>query len=257
MWYIDVTHNKVTYRGVYFSSYRPNDTNGKAIPENGRQSNSGYLSGEVYWFLFEPIKWRILSIEGQTAFLASDLVIDSQPYQNVTVYHNGTYYNDSEKNLFAADYQYSSIRTWLNDSFYNTAFSEEEKSLLLLTACDNRVNTTNPEGNSQTFGGGNNDYTGSCTADRVFLPSEREVTDGAYGFDADPTQKDKDRTRQVTDYAARKSLLGWWLRSPSPEESNMVYVCYNEGSQAGTICGEQIDGNYLGVVPVLLFNDQK
>ncbi|MBO5304263.1 MAG: InlB B-repeat-containing protein, partial [Clostridia bacterium] len=63
-------------------------------------------SGTVYYFKVEPIRWRILTESNGKAFILCDSVVDTHIY------------DDSSNN-----YANSEIRAWLNDTFYDTAFS--------------------------------------------------------------------------------------------------------------------------------------
>lgn len=63
----------------------------------------------------EPIKWRVLSVKGNDAFLISDKALDFQPYN--TVKSEGTW-------------EESSLCAWLNGSFIKTAFSEGEQKAI-------------------------------------------------------------------------------------------------------------------------------
>lgn len=67
----------------------------------------------------EPIEWLVLKKQNGKAILMSDKILHSM--------------------VFAADdsdYSKSDVRNWLNGAFYNTAFSEEEKSRLVSVDCD-------------------------------------------------------------------------------------------------------------------------
>ena len=80
---------------VYFGSYEQN---------NNRSDGA------------EKIKWTVLASDGEKALLVSAHGLDSQPYNA-----SG---NDTS-------WQNSSIRAWLNSDFYNTAFSTDDKGMIL------------------------------------------------------------------------------------------------------------------------------
>ena len=40
----------------------------------------------------------------------------------------GYYWGDSDKTHYASNWEYSSLRAWLNDDFYNTAFSKTQQN---------------------------------------------------------------------------------------------------------------------------------
>ena len=75
--------------------------------------DNGYAVNTIYWFKFEPIKRRVL--DQKSGFVMSELILDSQPYNNV-VLESG-----------ANDWAKSFIRKWLNNEFYSIAFTTEKK----------------------------------------------------------------------------------------------------------------------------------
>ena len=64
----------------------------------------------------EDIEWIVLKVEGGKAFLISEYVLDYQPYHN----RKGE-----------VSWETSSLRAWLNEEFFNEAFSEKEKEIVL------------------------------------------------------------------------------------------------------------------------------
>ena len=121
MWYIDVEEGEEKYRGVYFTAYRYCSTWSNSSAEVYQREN-GYLTGNVYWFKYEPISWSISSEneDDGTAVLICDSLLDSQPLSTSGV----------------VDYSESSLRKWLNETFYNTAFSKDQKNIIITTAPD-------------------------------------------------------------------------------------------------------------------------
>ena len=61
----------------------------------------------------EPIKWRVLSVNGNDAFLLADQNLDAKPYNEK--------YTD-------VTWATCTLRTWLNDTFLNTAFTLAEQA---------------------------------------------------------------------------------------------------------------------------------
>ena len=183
MWYIDIEEGGEKYRGVYFTSYRPSDTTNSSSTSNSSQDNNGYTTNNIYWFKYEPISWTILNEDNGTALILCDMIIDCQQFN----YENGSRYEDYER---------STIRAWLNDNFYNTAFNDLQKKIILTTTVDNT----------------SDNYAGNNTEDKVFLLNINEVT--TY------LTTDASRTKQTTDYAqsqgagASDSGNGeWFVRS--------------------------------------------
>ena len=68
----------------------------------------------------EPIEWIVLDKKDSELFLIS---------KKVLYYKN--YSDNNSKNIA---WENSSIRKWLNNEFYNKAFSNEEKTIIATTA---------------------------------------------------------------------------------------------------------------------------
>lgn len=200
------------------------------LPASTRASASGYgisnprtdSSGVTTWdcILFgnywqssettkEPIKWRVLSVNGDDAFLLADQNLDCQPYN--TEYTSVTW-------------ETCTLRTWLNSTFYQNAFSGAEQAAVRTTAV---VNKDNPEYGTE---GGNN------TQDKVYLLSIAEASNAAYGFNSTFDESNETRCAKNTEYAKKQgaytntnnSYAGngqWWLRSPGnfAEDAALVY----------------------------------
>ncbi len=256
MWYIDVTYNSEKYRGVYFTSYRPYYTTSSSSTGNSYQDDNGYSTSTVYWFKYEPIKWRILEESGGYATILCEMIIDSQEYypsdSTSSFSHNGG-------TGYANNYALSNIRKWLNETFYNTAFNDLQKALIQTVTVDNSARSTNPDNNATLWNSGNNTYACENTQDKVWLLSEQEVTKSAYGFSTDYSAYDTVRRKQTTDYAQAQGAYtstntvykgngDWWLRSP-----NYCYSYTAWGVDLVGITDYYIFVNYsiIGVVPAL------
>lgn len=192
MWYIDVNYNQNRYRGVYFTYYRPStpkgtynllvdDTSEKSRP----QKYNRYFVGNIYWFQYEPVLWKIIRNKEGMAQLLCMSTLDSQAYTLLLekskqrmkddLDEHYVYYNAMDgvpEGTLATDYEYSSIKTWLNENFYNTAFNDSEKSSVLETVIDNVSCEV-----------------GKNTKEKVFLPSVDDIKD------------QDDLYRKATDYS--------------------------------------------------------
>ncbi len=226
MFYIDIDNDSdgdYDYRGVYFTGYRPYST--ATDPTfNEPQRLNAYYPNTVYWFKYEPIKWNILKTENNKALIISDLLLDSQDYNytknsrtNVSDYQDNT----STGTIYSNNYMYSHIRSWLNTTFYNTAFSDLEKQIIETTVVDNSVESTASTSNS---------YVCSNTSDNMFLLSSKEAT--TY------YSSNSERIAQGSDYAKCQGLSvntssgnsNYWLRSPrSDNESRTNDINVNGG----------------------------
>ena len=201
-----------TWDCVYFGHYLQEDTNGDGTVDASDEK--------------QPIKWRVLSVDGDDAFLMADQGLDCKPY-------NETY--------SAVTWETSTLRSWLNgydasnnvdekdyssDNFINTAFTMGERSAIQYSWV---VNDDNP-----TYGteGGNS------TADEVYLLSIEEASNVAYGFDSKFDGSSATREMRATEYAVQRgagsyTVTGyagnntWWLRSPGSDSSDASVVRYD------------------------------
>lgn len=254
MWYIDKTYSNEKYRGVYFISYRPDCCTYNSSADNSLQDDNGYNLGTVYWFKYEPVKWRVLTESGNRVFLMCDIAIDSQQY-----YHNNETRTIDGKTVYANNYAESEIRRWLNDTFYNTAFNSLQKLLIKTTNIDNSARSTNPYNDATYWNSGKNSYTCNNTNDKIFLLSQYELTLPTYKFN-DSSWCDETRRLKSSDYAKSQgccqTLTGghyqgncwWWLRSPGDTYSMLVRYVSTVGSSDNS--GFVRETSY-GVVPAL------
>lgn len=203
MYYKDIDNDNDginDYRGVYFTEYRPFDYNEESSSLFSAQDDNLYLINQVYWFSYEKIEWEILKEEDGKKLIITTLALDSQDFmpsrERQRFDHNGGY-------GFASSWSLSNIRKFLNEDFYNMAFSDLEKQKILTTEVDNSVDST-----------GVNDYNiaGDPTYDKLFLLSYKEVT--TY------FESDSDRLAYGSDYAKSQGLVtsrndkcSWYLRS--------------------------------------------
>lgn len=193
MKYADFTFDGNKYRAVTFSEYRPAMTTAEHPKttygiDGVWQAVNGYTLDNVYYFKYEPLEWRVL--DPDTGLVVCVTVIDSQPYSNTVYYKNSDYkyYNNLNKTVYASNYETSSIRNWLNDDFYNTAFSEKEQ-------LDIAASTVITKDISDST------YDSVNTDDKIFLLSVDEVYNRNYGFISDET-----RVFLGTDYAKCQGL---------------------------------------------------
>lgn len=245
MWYCDVTYEETKYRGVYFEQYRPNQTTG--IHSVNRQEENGYKMRETYWFAWEPLNWVVLEEEKGKAFLHCNSIIDAQEY-----YYGENSRTLNGKKIYANNYAESSVRKWLNATFYEMAFTAEEQKYIRETQVNNGEKSTNLSENSTYWNGGVNKYACENTRDRIFLLSKAEVTNPSYGLSGTALN------RKTSDYAKAQGcyfdrLTGtvnyasiWWLRSPFyGQESTAQNINYYGDSNYNVRYTE------CGIVPAL------
>lgn len=267
---------------VYFGNYWQNiyePTNVPANPEVGgiyTDSNgtrfkycklrSKYLTVDIgdgekdyeyyyYYCKYEPIKWRVLSIDSEgNALLLADKILDCQAF----VQPEDEEEESIEESTIKATWKTSNVRSWLNglgdaatDNFLSVAFTEAEKSAIKTTdvVCSNENNPMKDEEEYDKA----EDYT---TQDKVYLLSVDEMVNEAYGFTKGYQSSDERKLAELTLYAAANGVDftgfcsgGWWLRSEGEYSTDACAVdYYGYGDDDGAMC------DVYGVRPVLQLN---
>ena len=166
----------IVNESIYFGSYEQDNNE-----ENGKE--------EIEWIVLEKYNNKILVI--------SKYALDCQKYD--TSYAEITWHD-------------CTLRTWLNNDFYNSAFTDEEKAVI-------NSSSISGEANSQydtAYGENSNDY--------VFLLSLNEISKYF--------KTDKSRSCLPTDYARQNYIeeisadesCRWWSRTPGITQKNVVAI---------------------------------
>ena len=190
------------------------------------------IEGNTYYFKVEPIKWKILSVNGIEYQLMTDLIIDCQQFNS----SSSTRTIDG-KTVYANNYEYSDIRKWLNEDFYNKAFTKALQSYINTTFVDNSLASTKDSSNP---------YTCNDTYDKVYLLSYKDITNSGYGFSSSLYTYDKSRQKQLTDYAKAMGCYMnkgadyynngyYWLRSPYYDSGDYARYVFDDGSIFSTL----------------------
>lgn len=232
MWYKDVTLDGEKYRGVIINEYRPSASY-NATNDSYYQSNDGYTQFIIYWFRFEPIKWNILSSDNGEYLLVSTLILDSQEFNTST---QKSYLESGI--VYPNNYAQSSIRKWLNENFYKTAFSEFESDVIVNSIIDNSGNSLG--GDSSAL------YASENTKDSVFLLSASELI--TYYGNTPLDLYYAGRVKYGTDYAQIQGLCdqNWWTRSPNPRSNVKAQFVTHGSTSTSSVCL-----TYIGVVPAI------
>ncbi len=250
MYYSDVTYNGEKYRGVKISENRLFVEGGTIRASTSFQSDNGYSAGVTYWFKYEPITWNVL--DSSSGLIMSNLAIDCQAYNNTynsvtSGYLMHAYIGDSQSD-FASEYAISSVREWLNNDFYSTAFSDSEKACI--TQAENLDNHDPLE---TAF-----DY--DSTNDNVFLLSVDDLNNSAYGFtdDASRMAKSTDYAKAQGAYSDSDGYTIWSLRSPctitSYSSYNLYYFCHRSISASGSNLTYEYVSENNAIRPALQLN---
>ena len=259
MEYTDVVDSTsgAKYRGVRIYYLRPEYT-GNRIGVSSQQNGNGYYSygtSEIFWFKFEPLTWRLL--DPNTGYMMCTTAIDSQPYQNFMLRSGDTVYGDAGCTTAANSYVNSSIRAWLNNDFYNTAFTAAEKAKIQphqISNASNRDMLTGTTGDPASY---------ADTTDAVFLLSVADIADpynglGDTGRTYDPNDLMRASNASVTssDYALCQGLYKsgdmffWWLRTASTGSTFLPVEMANMYNSSNTTVNAA-NCTSVGVVPAL------
>ena len=176
----------VTWDCVYFGNYVQTDMEGNSK---------------------DPIKWRVLSVDGNDAFLLADSILDMKPY-NVSENGNITW-------------ETCTLRKWLNGEFLETAFNEEEQQAIMETKVETEVGYIDDDLNNAKIE----------TKDKVYLLSPKEALNTDYGFDDRDYYAESDLENAEVLASSRNTTMpqilladayadtpdqnhiSWWLRS--------------------------------------------
>ena len=127
--------------------------------EGYNQQTNSYCYIEFGNYAETPILWRVLEVNETDALLFSEEIIEIMRFDDDSV-----------------DWENSNVRNWLNSTFFNNAFNNEEIS------------------------GIRNKY----VMEPVFLLSVQDLTKAKYGFNIDDESIDPNRAASVSGYVSRK-----------------------------------------------------
>nr|MCR4714558.1 formylglycine-generating enzyme family protein [Treponemataceae bacterium] len=201
------------------------------------------------YFKVEPIKWRVLTTNyngtGNKLLVAENLLINHR-------------YAASSNN-----YANSEIRSYINNEFYNAAFTSAMQNRIATTIVVNDAASSNTDENPNQWNNGANNYASNTpTSDKIFLLSETEATTTAYGFGAYDAV-DTARVRNPTDFALASGAYTnqfnnendggwWWLRSPYYEYSDYAHRVHYDCVASWS---SRVDDGYRGIVPALCIDN--
>lgn len=202
----------ITLDGKKYRRMRKADASCSAVAERSSYYRRYVWSDNTtyHYFLYEPIKWRILWIDDTRALLLSDKVLDEQQCISSVTWKTNTLRSwlngyGSLENNYGRDYS--------NNNFIHSAFTSEEENAIVDTVTYRR----GVEEDGQTV-------------DKLFLLSVADVILKKHGF-VYHSENDKARRAKSSTYAKamgvdwhRYSVFGrtyrcsgcsdWWLRAP-------------------------------------------
>ncbi len=175
----------------------------------------------------EKIDWLILDKKDGKILVISKYALDT------------VHYNNANK---AVTWETCTLRKWLNEDFYNSAFSQDEKGFISLTTVSAEKNPLFPDVDA-----------GKETKDKVFLLS---ISEAEKYFD----DKSGGRKCYATDYSCvdfvkyeliedKSEEIPWWLRTPGKDQNHASYAIYQASYNPTTdeygsinLYGQRVDG---------------
>ena len=177
----------------------------------------------------ETLAWTVIDVQGDKALVISEKILDFRRY-----------YPNLQTSV---TWENSSLRSWLNNEFINTAFTDSQRG--------NIHTTTLTNGNNPVYGTAG----GSNTNDKVFVLSASELN--TY------MPYEEDRMAACTEYALasgggdsalRSPVIGtsyWWLRTPGIFDYGAMYVHYTGSARCD---GMAVANTIVGVRPAMWVN---
>lgn len=200
--------------------------------------NKYYFNDEYYekyknnWYKCDEISWIILSSKENEYTLISEKLLDVEPFYR-SLYERTI----DGKTIYPTNYEYSDIRSWLNYTFYRTAFFLHNTHIIN-TEVDNSASTTDKE---------TNPYICNNTIDKVLLLSYQEYNALDYTI-----RRAKNTEYNIAKGAYNDSGYGYhWTRSPY-FDNDIVPWCINQTGYLYTNYGGDVTVKNCGVRPCIV-----
>lgn len=107
----------------------------------------------------QTIEWKVLKVDGSKLYLVSKYVLEKKPYHT--------------SNTKTINWSNCSLRTWLNNTFLQNAFTQAERNAIVSTSITSKTST----GSTTT------------TKDKIFLPTYSELNSNLEKADLKPSNK--------------------------------------------------------------------
>ena len=151
---------------------------------------------------YEPLRWIVIEKNDNSAMLLAEKVIDNMQFHN--------------KRIEGLTWEKSDLRTWLNKTFYTSAFNSDEKNAL----CNVEYILSSNEGVEGYY-----KITSKKLSDPVFLLSYSQIKKAFNTMEK--------RRVKSTDYAKKMGAgdyCCWWLLSPGSDKVSVA--CIDENGKA-------------------------
>ncbi len=236
-----------TYQNTLYvkATAKPYQNDAKTYRANF-SNNEEVKAGEDYFFIVEPIRWRVLSgdpTKEEEVLLLSEDVLSAGLFRADT-----TVRSFEGSTVYANNWEYSDLREFLNTGFYDEAFKKGERDFIVSTTIDTGSKTAHFERYAN----------GKPCVDKVFLLSYADTANRSYGWNHWTITEDTRKIGKATDYAkalgayaslndgAEHDAAHWWLRSAGDFEGRASVT-----SAIGTVGTYSVDCTSIGIRPAI------
>lgn len=166
---------------------------GDALCSSVKERNFYHWNDSISWhyFKYEPIKWRVLNVKGNSAFIQTDVAIDDQEYSA---------YGSNSAECFT--WNMSNIRSWLNG--YSTEQNQIQKDYCNDNFLEDAFNYIQVKAIQLTEIGKDSGENEKKVIDKIFLLSD-QITFANYGF-RNNYANDEARLRKSSTYAKARGV---------------------------------------------------
>ena len=203
-----------------------------SLPQDFTPDYSGVKPGSLIWLGQPVMPWKVLENKNGRLLLLSQYVLDCLPFED---FYDPLYFSTSSDRT---RWPYCSLKRHINNEFYNSLLSPEEKEKVVpvYISADDSLTFEQREG---------------AKKDNMFLLSKTETE--RY------LKTEKERMAPVTSYALRSMLYNdfntyayWWIRTPGRYVPEKMYVLDGVITSSNSIVGGD-HFNYLGVRPAMYY----
>lgn len=145
----------------------------------------------------EPLEWEIIAIEDDRALLHSKKCIDSKLYS----YRSGS-----------CIWELSELREWLNDSFFNQAFTVEDQKSIIEAEVHGSCNPRSGV------------HDNSITRDKIFILSHEEIKYYIPDIKSMQCQATLFAKSNGAFYDKNTDIATWWIRTPGYTRGCAMYT---------------------------------
>lgn len=204
-------------------------------PSAGRANAGSYQLGDIITFGTyeqnnngldgpEEVEWIVIDQKDGQMMLISKYCIDSQPYNAA---------------LEPVTWEHSSLRKWLNGTFFDTAFTQEEQNRICT------VENENPDLSATSAD------SGRATMDRIFILSKDEAKQLFRSYSARKAAPTAYAMAEGAYQSPNNHMGWWWLRTSGNSAKRVCYV-----TTGGDIGSDSRDVTRwdAGVRPVMWIN---